>query len=244
MYDRDVARFECADRQRPRREHFVEHGRLQRRDQEARLAAVTHSFAPGEQPGGARRVVAVAAETLLAVAIGHALAPDLREARRRARGRGDVEATHCDREAVAAQMPGSEFVRMASRLQHAGALEFQPQRALRIEIRYGEPLARDRNAILAAGVADLARRDAGRARKPAHDLLGGALALFDTNQRMAALAARRVGGNLVDLEVLGSGGAPGHAGQSSESWLQGANDRRWSGEGPRRRSASRCSGVA
>ena len=71
---------------------------------------------------------------------------------------------------------------MARRLEHARARELELQRALRIEVGHREPLPRDRNAILAAGVADLARRDAGCARQPARDLLGRALALLDPDE--------------------------------------------------------------
>ena len=132
---------------------------------------------------------------------------------------------------------------MAVRLEHAQAGQLERERGLGREARHREPLRRHRDAVLAAGVADLGRADAPRARELARHLLRGAQPLLDPHEGVAPLPARRVERDLVDPEVLGLAAQAHHQREPSSTRATGANERRWTGEGPRRRSAARCCGV-
>ncbi len=121
-------------------------------------------------------------------------------------------------------------------LEHAHAGQRQAERRLRREPRHREPLGRHGDAVLAAGVAHVARAHARRPRQLPGHLLGGAHALLDAHEGVLALARRPVERDLVDPEVLGRG-AQAHGIQSSAA--TGPNERRCTGEGPSRRSAAR-----
>src|SRR5262249_22734018 len=159
--------------------------------------------------------------------------------RERRRTGGVVDVADEDREAVAAQVARAQLVRVARRLEHAHPGEREAPRRLGREARHREPLRGHGLAVLAAGVADVARRHAGRARELARDVLGRAPGLLDAHEGVLAPARRRVGRELVDGELLGPRADPHRARVET-----GAKERRWIGEGPSRRSAARCADVA
>jgi hypothetical protein len=66
----------------------------------------------------------------------------------------------------------------------------------------GDHLPGDGAAVLQAGGANLAGRQAEAARHLADEILGPQVALLDPQVQEVALAARLVGGDLLDLEVL------------------------------------------
>src|SRR5206468_9468615 len=95
---REIARLELVERDRARGQHGVEHLRLPRRHEEARVAAVAHlELARAEAPR-ALGVVARPTESLLAEAIGETARRDLRPARVRAHDAVLVDATQPDLE--------------------------------------------------------------------------------------------------------------------------------------------------
>src|SRR5262245_9716924 len=239
---REIARLELVERDRARREHGVEHLRLPRRDEEARVAAVAHGELARAEPARALRVVAGAAEALLAEAVGQPARVDLRAPRLCARERARVHAVQSDREAVAAQLSGAELVRMARGFEHTRAGQLQREGDLGIEARHREPLGCHRHAVLAARITHVLRPRPGRAREVARHRLGGSQALLDAHERVSADAHRGVERLLVNAKVLGRGADPDHG--NSASWEIRVKLFRCAGHGPSRVSASTCSRVA
>src|SRR5262245_12971465 len=239
----DVAREDAVEAVAAGREHAVEDLRLERGDEEARGAAVARPGLAAQQPPAELGVLAAAAVALRAEAIResaireHAGAPLRRLARR------GVDAPHEDLEAVRLEVARAELVGMARRLEHPRPAQRETERGVRIEARRREPLRRDGDSILAPRIADVARRRAGRARELARDLLRRAQGPPPAQEGVAALPRRRVQGNLVDAELLGPS-SDSHRERRRSASAPGAKERRWIGEGPRRRSARRCAAVA
>ena len=241
VHDRDVAQLDARRSAAARREHRVEDGGLQRRDQEARVAAIAHRLASREQRCGALGVVAVAPEALLAVAVRHARRARARaSARRGARDGRRVDVAHDDLEALPRRWPVRSLCgwRTASSTRAPGSSSASARS--RIEARNREPLARDRDAILAPGIADVARRDAGRARELARDLLGRA-ARFSTRTNVwpPSPSARRRGSRRRrnPRAQAGRQGTRGRAATAGDGRERAPVERR----GTEASSASRCS---
>ena len=186
-------------------EHGVEDLRLQRREHEAGAASIAPRRLAGQQAPAGLRVIALAAEALCAEAVGHAEADEILEPALRPGDLRSIEVTHHDAEAIAAELPGAELVRVRRGLEHAHAGQRQAERRLRREPRHREPLGRHGDAVLAAGVAHVARAHTRRLRQLPGHLLGGALALLDEHEGVLAFARRRVERDLVDAKVLGRG---------------------------------------
>ena len=161
----DVAGLERVERERPRREHGVEHLRLQRRDAgSARRGDRAPELAARSSARARSALSPVAAEALRAEAIRQAARASAREPRaRRARERSGVDArARRSRSDSPRSWPVRSLCgwRTASSTRAPGSSSASA--ALRVEARHREPLRRDRDAVLAPGVADVARR----ARRP------------------------------------------------------------------------------
>src|SRR5262245_37890460 len=196
----DVAGEDAVEGVAARAQHGVEDLGLQRGDEEARGAAVARSgLAAQDAPA---ELGVVAAEALRPEAVREAAARELLRAPRRRVGGHRVHVAHEDLEAIGAQVARAELVRVASRLEHPHAGQRERERRLRIESGRGEPLRRHRHAVLAAGVAHVARRHAGGAGEVACHLLRRAQRLLDAQEGVRAAARRRVEGHLVDPELL------------------------------------------
>ena len=154
---------------RPRRcpqlERAVEHGRLQRRQQQPALALVALLPLAAQQGEAARGVVAVGAEPLLAVAVGDAVARRAprsaraaprprRRSRRRSAPTSKRLPRRCPRRSL---LPVAAPPRARGRRPAA-----QRQRALGVEAGHAQPLARRGVLVLHPRVADVARGDAER----------------------------------------------------------------------------------
>jgi hypothetical protein len=203
----DVPGLEAVERKGTSGQHRVEDLGLERREEEADLAAVAGDRRALEERARTRRIRRALSEALRSEAIGHAPRRHLGEQRCHALGLG--EAAQGELEAVSPQLPGAELVGMAGGLEHPHALALQGQGALGIEPRNREPLSRNRDPVLAPGVAHLRRPHPGDARElPAH-LLGVAKALLHAEERVPPLAAGPIQGDLVDHEILGRGDNPG-----------------------------------
>lgn len=175
-------------------------------------------------------VAPVATEALRSEAVGHAPSLELRESlpRQRRVWRG---AAQPDLEAIPAQLAGAQFVAVGHRLEYAHPREPQREGALGLESGHREPLPRHGHAILAAGVAHVARAHPSQPRQRPRHLLAGDAALLDAQKGVAALARGCVERQLVDFEVLGSLGPPGRSGrhgarQKKESCDTGVKERR------------------
>ena len=139
----DVAEADLGQiaRGRPQLERPVEDCRLQRREQEPAPASIPLSPLPAEQRQARRRVVAAGAEALGAEAVRHAARHQRREPPLEGGEVGVVGgAGQHHLEAVAAQMPEAQLVRVRHRLQDLEVGVRNRQRALGCDARKAQPL--------------------------------------------------------------------------------------------------------
>src|SRR5262249_44893460 len=155
VQERDLAGLDGVERRRSRVETGIEYLRLERGEQEARVTPVGAVLTALEQRARGLGVAAIASEALRSEAVREPTAHQLGEAARRRCQLLARELAHHQLEAVRAQLPGAELVRMAHRLEHAEAVAREAPRTVRVEPRHRQPLARDGDAILAPGVADV-----------------------------------------------------------------------------------------
>ena len=210
MHHRDVAGLERVEGQPAKGERRVEDLGLERREQEARRATLETQALAAQERAAELRIAPASAEALGAEAVGKARALDLLQPARCGLRRLGTHLAQHQLEAVGAEVSGPQLVRVARRFEHARTPQLERERRLGIELRHREPLARHGVAILAPRIAHVARRHPGGARQLACHLLGGAQALLDPQEGVAAVSGRGVERHLVHHEVLGRGAQHGH----------------------------------
>ena len=202
---------------------------------------LAHRDLAGAQPARALRVVAGAAEALLAEPVRQSARRDLGAARLRSHASRGVHSAHANREAIAGQVSRAQLVGMAHRFEHARAGQLERERGVGVESGHREPLRRDRDAVLAPRITHVLRPRAGHTREIARDLLGRAQPLLHAHERVTTRPGRRIERLLVDAEVLGRGADPDHA--NNGSCDTGVKLLRCSGHGPSRARAAKWSRV-
>ncbi len=116
MNDGDITALHSIPIRRSSREDIVEHGGLESGNQEAGPASIATASFSGQQRPGARDVLAVATESLVPEAIGQSDATRALQAGLRLCGGVWIDVPQGDPKAVAAQLPGPQFVPVPAEL--------------------------------------------------------------------------------------------------------------------------------
>ncbi len=192
-------------------EHLIEERGLKRADEEAshparRIAAQAVSchplFVVAQEAEADLGVVAVVAEALAPVAVGHAAREQHLGDGLGALGGVGHDLAQAQREAVALEVAGAQFIGVQLGPEYLRILQLQRHDPLRRDEVGGEGLLRDGAGVLQAGAADLPAGDAQLARDFFQQCHRGHIALADAEEGVLALAARLVGRYLLDDEVL------------------------------------------
>lgn len=211
MHDRHVPRQELVEGLGALLQHPVEHRRLERRDHQPGAPPVAPQAVVRQDLEPALDVLPVAPETLAAEPVGQTPALEPRQDLTGALAGFSVDPTHHQPETIAPELPHPQAFRVPLPGQHAGSFDCRRAgpgdlgEALAAGHRHREPLAGDREAILAPGVAHLAPLEPEGAGQGAQHVVGGALALLDPHMGVGAVAQGRKEGDLFDLEIFGLG---------------------------------------
>ncbi len=142
------------------------------------------------------------AESLGAIAVGHAAALEhLEDGLARDKGRL-VHAPDTNRETVATQVPDLEPLVVPLGPHDANIRQIKPGHQIGPDAVYGEHLSSDSPGILVTGVADASRWHSEGTGKDSYSMEGGDPFLADFKERMLPRATRSIQGDLLYQEIL------------------------------------------